>query len=76
MARVAGIKIEKDAKGNPRYARFDLRKHREVIEPYLTSIGAIDDYDLSDCMTLEEAREGSINFINNLYDRKENNSKK
>ena len=43
MARIAGIKIEKDIKGNPRYVRFDLRKHGEIIKPYLESIGAVED---------------------------------
>jgi hypothetical protein len=32
MTRIAGIQIEKDSKGRPAYARFNLKKHPEVIE--------------------------------------------
>ena len=69
MAQVAGIKIEKDAKGNPRYARFDLRKHGEVIEPYLSSVGAIenDDLDMSDFITGEELVKRVHKHIDETY---------
>ena len=42
MARIAGIQIEKDTKGHPAYARFNLKKHPEALE-LLHKIGAIDD---------------------------------
>jgi hypothetical protein len=32
MTRIAGIQIEKDSKGRPAYARFNLKKHPEVLE--------------------------------------------
>jgi hypothetical protein len=41
MARIAGIKIEKDNLGRPAYARFNLKKHPEALE-LLNKIGAID----------------------------------
>ena len=40
MARIAGIQIEKDSKGRPAYARFNLKKHPEALE-LLNKIGAI-----------------------------------
>lgn len=42
MARIAGIKIEKDSKGRPAYARFNLKKHPEALE-LLNKIGAIEE---------------------------------
>lgn len=41
--KIAGIKIENDSKGNPRYARFDLRKHGDAIKPYLETVGVFED---------------------------------
>ncbi len=41
MARIAGIQIEKDSKGRPAYARFNLKKHPEALE-LLSKIGAIE----------------------------------
>ncbi len=41
MARVAGVQIEKDSKGRPAYARFNLKKHPEALY-LLEKIGAID----------------------------------
>lgn len=37
MAKVAGITVEKDVKGVPRYVRIDLRKHgnNELLEDFL-----------------------------------------
>ncbi len=39
MARVAGITIEKDVRGNARYARIDLRKYGELFNPILKEVG-------------------------------------
>lgn len=39
MARVAGITIEKDTRGNARYARIDLRKYGELFNPILKQVG-------------------------------------
>ena len=41
MARIPGVQIEKDSKGRPTYARFNLKKHPEALE-LLGKIGAID----------------------------------
>jgi hypothetical protein len=42
MARIAGIKIEKDAKGRPAYARFNLKKFPEALE-LLQKYGALEE---------------------------------
>jgi hypothetical protein len=42
MTRIAGIQIEKDSKGRPAYARFNLKKHPEVLE-LLIKVDALDD---------------------------------
>ncbi len=42
MPRIAGVQIERDSKGRPAYARFNLKKHPEALE-LLNKIGAIDD---------------------------------
>jgi hypothetical protein len=42
MARIPGIQIEKDSKGRPAYARFNLKKHPEALE-LLSKIGALED---------------------------------
>ena len=42
MTRIAGIQIEKDRKGRPAYARFNLKKHPEAIE-LLHKVGAIEE---------------------------------
>jgi len=39
MARVVGITIEKDIRGNARYARIDLRKYGELFNPILKQVG-------------------------------------
>lgn len=44
MARISGIQIEKDSKGRPAYARFNLKKHPEALA-LLQQIGAIEDDD-------------------------------
>jgi hypothetical protein len=42
MARIAGIQFEKDARGNRRYVRIDLKKHGNDIAPFLEKVGAVD----------------------------------
>jgi len=42
MTRIAGIQIEKDSKGQPAYARFNLKKHPEVLE-LLIKVDALND---------------------------------
>ncbi len=46
MVRIAGIQIEKDSKGRPAYARFNLKKHPEALE-LLHKVGAIDEDDFN-----------------------------
>ena len=43
MPRIAGIQFEKDSKGNNRYIRIDLKKHRKELEPFLKTIGIDND---------------------------------
>ncbi len=40
MAKVAGITVEKNYKGVPRYVRIDLKKHADII-PFLQEKGVI-----------------------------------
>lgn len=39
MARIAGITIEKDVRGNARYARIDLKKYGEILNPFFKEMG-------------------------------------
>ncbi len=41
MARIAGIQIEKNAKGIATHVRIDLKKHGDTIKPILQNLGAI-----------------------------------
>ncbi len=43
MARIAGIQIEKNAKGTPTHVRINLKKHGEKINPILEELGAIEE---------------------------------
>ena len=43
MARIAGITIEKDKKGNARYARIDLKKYGHLLNPILKELGIEDE---------------------------------
>ena len=42
MARVSGIKVERDTKGRPTYARFNLKKYPEALE-LLQKYGALEE---------------------------------
>ncbi|NCO54734.1 MAG: hypothetical protein COS14_03035 [Bacteroidetes bacterium CG02_land_8_20_14_3_00_31_25] len=57
MTRIAGIQIEKDSKGRLAYARFNLKKHPEVIE-LLHKVGAIEESEFD-----KEFEEGWKNSI-------------
>jgi len=69
MARIAGIKFEKDTKGNNRYVRIDLKKFSSDITPFLEKVGAIEQDDFerrwAEGMTIEEAKEQMRQFIDN-----------
>jgi hypothetical protein len=60
MARVAGIKFEKDTKGANRYVRIDLKKYGKEINPFLETIGAVEpdefEKEWANAISIEEAR--------------------
>ncbi len=39
MARIAGITIEKDTRGYARYARIDLKKYGNLLNPFFKELG-------------------------------------
>ncbi len=41
MPRIAGVKFEKDARGNNRYVRIDLKQHAIAMAPVLKQLGAV-----------------------------------
>ncbi len=41
MTHISGIQIEKDKEGRPAYARFNLKKHPEILD-LLQRIGALE----------------------------------
>jgi hypothetical protein len=43
MARIAGIRTEKDLKGNITRVTFDLKKHAAKIMPILVEMGAVEE---------------------------------
>jgi hypothetical protein len=43
MARIAGIQIEKNAKGVPTKVTIDLKKHGALFTPLLEQVGAIEE---------------------------------
>ena len=72
MSRVAGIKIENDSKGKPRYARIDLKKYGSQINPFLSSIGAIDDNDIEeeDYHTIEAVEKHLVEMTKKHFAKK------
>ena len=58
MAKVQGIQFEKDSHGHVAYVRINLKKYRKEIEPFLTSIGAIEEDEFD-----KEFEEGCKNGI-------------
>jgi len=68
MAQVAGIKIERDARGHARYARIDLRKHGKKVMPFLEEIGAINIPNKETLKALEDARAGKVNKCSSVID--------
>ena len=45
MARIAGITIEKDIRGNARYARIDLKKYGNLLNPFFKEVGIEVDFE-------------------------------
>ena len=71
MARIAGIQIEKDAKGKPAYARINLKKHKEAI-PILEQLGALEPEPVinqADYITSEELLESAYKYIDKLFEK-------
>ena len=77
MTRIAGIQIEKDRKGRPAYARFNLKKHPEAIE-LLYKVGAIEKSEFDkefeegckNGMSGEELKAEMKQYIHELFKRK------
>jgi len=67
MARIAGIKFEKDTKGENRFVRIDLKKYGKEINPFLENIGAVEPDDFEQLWTngisIEEARKETHEMI-------------
>ena len=62
MARIAGITIEKDYKGRPRYARIDLRKYADDLKDFFKDKGiVIEDMKLTAKLkqSINEAKSGN-----------------
>ncbi len=66
MTSVAGIEIEKNAKGQDAFIRIDLKKYKKQLQPFLQEVGIIDDAfekEWEKSLTLEEAKAKSISKI-------------
>ena len=62
MARIAGITIEKDIRGNARYARIDLKKYGNLLNPFFKEVGVeVDSIKLTSKLkkSIEEAKNGN-----------------
>ncbi|MFZ4581862.1 MAG: DUF2683 family protein [Paludibacter sp.] len=64
MARVAGITIEKDTHGNARYARIDLRKFGELLNPFLKEVGVDTEVSPYNKKFVEKIRKGEEQIAN------------
>ncbi len=64
MARVAGITIEKDIRGNARFARIDLRKYGEFLNPFLKEIGIETEVSPYNKKFVEKIRKGEKQIAN------------
>jgi hypothetical protein len=70
MARIAGIQIEKDSKGRPAYARFDLKKHPEALE-LLNKIGALEpDADWNEGITPDQFMEEVSHILKTKFNER------
>lgn len=78
MSEVTGIELEKDAAGNNRFVRIDLKKYGDMINPILKQLGV----NLSDSdqdaferdwnrgLTVEEFRKYAKQELRKHYDEK------
>lgn len=66
MTTVAGIEIEKNAKGQDVFIRIDLKKYGKKLQPFLQEIGVVEDVfeeEWQNALTIEEAKEKSLKKI-------------
>ncbi len=70
MAAIAGVKTQKNTKGQLTHITVDVRKHKEVL-PILTEIGLISktkfDLDFEKGISIEESRKRSLNYIKEIW---------
>lgn len=63
MTKVAGITIEKNTKGVPRYVRIDLKKHADII-PFLEEKGVLSEPEVKFTTkmkrSIQEAKNGEV----------------
>ncbi len=64
MARIAGITIETDERGNARYARIDLRKYGKLLTPFLKQVGIDTEASPYNKKFVEKIRKGEDQIAN------------
>lgn len=67
MPKIAGISIERTARGVPRYARIDLKKFPEFI-PILEEKGALYVPNDETKQAMKDAQEGKVNRVKDMDD--------
>ena len=69
MARIAGIKTQKNTRGEITHVTINLKKHQEVV-PMLKELGVVSktqfEKDCEAALTVEEARTRIKKFVKNL----------
>ena len=69
MARIAGIKTQKNTRGEITHVTINLKKHQEVV-PMLKELGVVSktqfEKDCEGALTVEEARTRIKKFVKNL----------
>ena len=69
MARIAGIKTQKNTRGEITHVTINLKKHQGVV-PMLKELGVVSktqfEKDCEDALTIEEARTRIKKFVKNL----------
>ncbi len=70
MPRIAGITTKKNVKGKITHVTIDVQKHKQAIIPVLNQLGVIEKTEFQkDCegaISIEEAREDTLNFVRSL----------
>ncbi len=69
MARIAGVKTQKDSRGNVTHVTINVKKHKEAV-PVLQNLGLMEktqfEKDCEGAITIEEARAHTHAFIKSL----------